>query len=305
MLESKSAESGCDALSIVAVIVLYKVQARDATAFLTLTGANSGFSKWRNALHVLVYDNTPEGGDPGPLPESVQYESAGRNSGIAAAYNRALDIAQYHGCPWLLLLDQDTVLPENFLESLMDELKEYEANPEIVAVVPIVRSGGIVVSPKRVWFFGLKTFQKTPRGIQNAEIASINSGTAIRCDFVRSIGGFSRAYWLDYLDHWLFRQIYAAGKKVAVSDCILEHNLSVQDYRRNIDLARYRSILAGESAFMTAHKSKLQIPVYLLRLLARSAKLAIQRQPDLALLTVAMIAKIAKNPTRSLEKNLQ
>ncbi len=56
---------------------------------------------------------------------------------------------------------------------------------------------------------------------------------------------------------------------------------------------------------MTAHKSKLQIPVYLLRLLARSVKLAIQRQPDLALLTVAMIAKIAKNPTRSLEENLQ
>ena len=177
--------------------------------------------------------------------------------------------------------------------------------PMLLRLSPLFRSGGIVVSPKRVWFFGLKTFQKTPRGIQNAEIASINSGTAIRCDFVRSIGGFSRAYWLDYLDHWLFRQIYAAGKKVAVSDCILEHNLSVHDYQRNIDLARYRSILAGESAFMTAHKSKLQIPVYLLRLLARSAKLAIQRQPDLALLTVAMIAKIAKNPTRSLEKNLQ
>ncbi len=285
-----------------AVIVLYQMNPAKSGAFESFLEARRRLSPKLADLKVLLYDNTPEGGDPGPLPEGVQNESAGYNSGIAAAYNRALDIAQYHGCPWLLLLDQDTVLPENFLESLLEELKLYDQKSDVVAVVPIVRSGGVVVSPKRVWFFGLKALPKTPRGIQNAEIASINSGTAIRCDFVRSIGGFSRAYWLDYLDHWLFRQIYAAGKKVAVSDCILEHSLSVQDYRRNIDLARYRSILAGESAFMTAHKPKLQIPVYLLRLLARSAKLAIRRQPDLALLTVAMIAKIAKNPTRSLEE---
>ena len=89
MLESKSAESGCDALSIVAVIVLYKVQARDATAFLTLTGANSGFSKPRNALHVSCMTTLRTVEIPGLCRKSVQYESAGNNSGIAAAYNRA------------------------------------------------------------------------------------------------------------------------------------------------------------------------------------------------------------------------
>ena len=294
MLESKPAESGFNARTIVAVIVLYKVQAREATAFVTLDAAIGGLSKGRRRIHVLLYDNAPDGGNPGALPEGVQYEAAGRNAGLSAAYNRALEVAQLHSCPWLLLLDQDTVVPENFLESLLEQLQEFDGNTEIVAVVPIVRSGGVPVSPKKVGFFGFRAFSKTTRGVQSTEITSINSGTAIRCDFVRSIGGFSRAYWLDYLDHWLFRQIYAAGKKVAVSDCMLEHNLSVQDYRRNIDLTRYRSILAGESAFMTTHKSKLQIPFYLLRLLSRSAKLAIQRQPDLALLTVRMIAKIAK-----------
>lgn len=303
MLEASLTERLQDAIDVLVVIVLHKVQPREAAAFVTLTASIARLSKCSSALHVLLYDNTPEIGDPATLPEGVQYESAGHNSGIAAAYNRALNLAQEHGCPWLLLLDQDTVLPENFLESLLKELEEYKRNADVVAVAPIVRSRGVAVSPKRVGFFGLKAFSRTPRGIQDAEIASINSGTAIRCDFIRSIGGFSRAYWLDYLDHWLFRQIYAAGKKVAVSDCILEHSLSVQNYRRNIDLDRYRSILAGESAFMTTHKSKLQIPVYLVRLLARSVRLAIQRQPDLALLTVAMIARIAKNPTRSLEKD--
>jgi GT2 family glycosyltransferase len=302
MLKESLTERGQDAIDVVAVIVLYEVQPRDVATFVTLSPAITRLSEWRGGLRVLLYDNTPEGGDPGPLAEGVQYEPAGFNAGLAAAYNRALEVAQLHGCSWLLLLDQDTVLPNDFLESLLGELREYETNADVVAVVPIVRSGGVVASPKRVGFFGLKAFAKTPRGIQDAEIASINSGTAIRCDFVRSIGGFSRAYWLDYLDHWLFRQIYATGKKVAVSNCVLEHSLSVQDYRRNINLTRYRSILAGESAFMTTHKSKLQIPFYLLRLLARSVRLATQQQPDLALLTIAMVVRIARYPMRSLEE---
>ena len=272
MLEAKPFGSAVNRLQLLAVVVTYKIQPNESLAARTVVDVVSSLLPPRQIIRVLLYDNTPGGGDPGLLPEGVQYEAAGTNTGLSAAYNRALEVAQLHSCPWLLLLDQDTVVPENFLESLLEQLQEFDGNTEIVAVVPRVRSGGVVVSPKRVGFFGFKALPKTTRGVQRTEITSINSGTAIRCDFVRSIGGFSRAYWLDYLDHWLFRQIYAAGKKVAVSDCILEHNLSVQDYRRNIDLTRYRSILAGESAFMTTHKSKLQIPFYLLRLLVQICK---------------------------------
>ena len=58
MLESKPDESGFDARNIVAVIVLYKVQAREATAFVTLDAATAGLSKERSRIHVLLYDNT-------------------------------------------------------------------------------------------------------------------------------------------------------------------------------------------------------------------------------------------------------
>lgn len=302
MLEEKSSECAIYQSRLFAVVVIYGIEPTESSAANTFLEADSSPSLFMGT-RALLYDNTPDGKAPGLMPRGVQYEAAGRNAGLAAAYNRALELAERDSCSWLLLLDQDTDVPKHFVESLLRELSEYDKNSDVVAVVPIVCSGGVVVSPKKVGFLGLKAFSETPRGIQSSEIASINSGTAIRCDFVRSIGGFSRAYWLDYLDHWLFRQIYAAGKKVAVSDCILEHNLSVQDYRRNIDLTRYRSILAGESAFMTTHKSKLQIPFYLLRLAARSLRFAVRLQPDIALLTLAMIAKIAKYPTRSLEQD--
>jgi len=254
-------------------------------------------------IRILLFDNTPGGGHPGALPNGVQYESAGFNAGLAAAYNRALDLAQESQCDWLLLLDQDTILPKDFLELLSAQIKQYESHADVVALVPVVRSRGIAVSPKKVGFFGLKALPEASLGPQFAEVTAINSGTALRCDFIRSIGGFNRAYWLDYLDHWLFRQVYAAGKKVAVWDCTLEHHLSVQNYRENITMTRYRSILAGESGFMTTHKSKLQIPLYLLRLLVRSARMAMQRQPDMAWFTLATVARIALHPMRSLEDN--
>ena len=158
MLEGSRTERTRDAVGLAAVIVLYKTQPREAAAFVTLATSIARISKCPGGLHVLLYDNTPGGVDPGALPEGVQYESAGHNSGIAAAYNRALNLAHDHGCSWLLLLDQDTALPEDFLESLLQELKEYERNADVVAVVPIVQSGSVVVSPKRVWFFGLKAF---------------------------------------------------------------------------------------------------------------------------------------------------
>lgn len=292
-------------IRICVVVTLYLRALHESETVASLIGPEHQKTGRHPDIEVLLFDNTPESGHPGPLPNGVHYEAAGRNAGLAEAYNRALEFAQKFGCSWLLLLDQDTTLPSDFLASLSAQIKRHGADPEVVAMIPVVRSGGEIVSPKGVGFFGLKAILEPAFGIQSFEVTAINSGAAVRCDFVRSIGGFNRAYWLDYLDHWLFHQIYARGKKVALWDGKLEHQLSVQDYRENIALGRYRSILAGESGFMTTYKPKLQIPFYLLRLLARAAKLGLHGQRDLALITLAAVVRIAMHPYRSLENPLQ
>jgi hypothetical protein len=296
-------EEGRDQSTILAVIVLYKLLPSESATVTTLQASMANLRSGQGAIRVLLYDNTPGKRDPGPLPDRVEYESAGHNAGLAVAYNRALNVAQSHGCSWLLLLDQDTALLCDFLGSLLKQVGEYEGDSSVAALVPMVRSGDVVISPKRVGFFGLEALPDSCHGIQDMEVMSINSGSVIRCDFVRSVGGFNRSFWLDYLDHWLFRQIYATGRKVAIWNCTIEHSLSVQDYRRNIRIERYRSILAGESTFITTYKPKVQIPFYLLRLLVRSARLMFQGQPSLSRLTFATIVKIAFHPMRSLEES--
>jgi GT2 family glycosyltransferase len=282
------------------ILVLYNCKLAESTTYNSfITSAHDGIL---DPDAIAIYDNSRLSQlNSGAANPPFEYRHDPDNGGIAAAYNWALDLAASRRSRWLLLLDQDSVLPSTFLHATMLQAKKYEEDPEVVAIVPVVRSGGRNVSPKRVGFFGLRPLPESTSGSQQAEIMAINSGAAVRCDFLRSIGGFNGAYWLDYLDHWLFRQIYAAGKKVAVSECVLEHQLSVQQYRSSITATRYENILNSEAAFVTTYKPKLQLPFYLARLLFRSVRMTARRRPDIALLTAAKMLRIAAHPLRPLE----
>lgn len=301
-----STQHPSSAVRVLAVIVLYRRDPDQSEAFQSLLRLIQRLQRDLMDLTTLIYDNTP--GITSSRISSmcdVTYKSTGKNLGLASAYNCALAQAESRGLSWLLLLDQDTSLPLDFLDSLCKDIRLYEYDSSVVAIVPTVQSNGAVVSPKRVGFTSLCALPRESHGVQEREITAINSGTAIRCDFIRSIGGFNNAYWLDYLDHWLFRQIYAHGKRAALSQSCLGHQLSVQDYRRNVSMKRYSSILKGEAAFMTTHKLKVQLPFYLLRLTARTVKLTIQGQSDKALLTLQTIMKILRHPMCSLEEHPQ
>jgi GT2 family glycosyltransferase len=283
------------------ILVLYDCKLAESTTYNSLVASSHDGDL--DPAAIAIYDNSRHSQlSTGAADLLLAYRHDPGNGGIVAAYNWALDLAGSYGYRWLLLLDQDTVLPRTFTQSTLLQVKKYEENPEVVAIVPVVRSGGRTVSPKRVGFCGLRPLPPSTSGSQEAEIMAINSGAAVRCDFLRAIGGFNPAYWLDYLDHWLYRQIYATGKTVAVSECILEHQLSVQHYRNSISAARYENILAGEAAFITTYKPKLELPCYLIRLLFRSLKMTIHRRPDIALLTAAKMLQITSHPLRSLER---
>lgn len=294
----------CPADLILPIVVLYNCKLTESTTYNSLVAPSDDGALAPST--IAIYDNSPH--------PQLSAEAAGRllaykhdpcNGGVAAAYNWALGLAGSYGYRWLLLLDQDTVLPPEFPRSTWLQVKNHEEDPSVAAIVPVVRSGGRTVSPKRVGFCGLRPLPPSASGSQQAEIMAINSGVAVRCDFLRAIGGFNPSYWLDYLDHWLFRQIYATGKTVVVSDCILEHQLSVQHSRNSISAGRYENILASEAAFITTYRPKVEVPCYLIRLLFRSLRMTIRRRPDIALLTAAKMLQITIHPLRSLERRAQ
>jgi len=251
MLEKNLGDAKSVGFSLFAVIVLYRLRPNESAAFKTLQTAISRGGSREMYVKVLLYDNTPEGCDPGALPEGVQYEAAKQNAGLAAAYNRALEIAEAEDFEWLLTLDQDTSLPEHFLSRLSEIAASPSLNNSIAAIVPQITDNGRMLSPSW-WLWGSipRFFSFGFTGIAKRPTSAFNSASTVRVSALRVIGGYNPRFWLDSSDHYLYRQLHKFGKKIyVVGDIQVDHHFSVLDLNQSVTPARYQNILDAGCAF--------------------------------------------------------
>lgn len=241
-------------MKLTIVVVFYKQKIEESKTFSTLMQSMQG--RQADGIHLILYDNSPDEQDfrPEKYPEwHISYIHDPRNLGIAAAYNYALSHANQAESNWLLLFDHDTEVTKEYAAQF---LRKQECGEAIAAVVPKIHSSGTMISP--VYSHSLRPLneERPAPGVQNKAVMAINSGTLLRVSFLNEIGGFNEEFPLDYLDHWLFFEIYARGKKVLLVDVTLEHELSVMDYS-NVSLRRYQSILDAEMKFYANYKKEL------------------------------------------------
>lgn len=236
--------------------------------------------------HVLIYDNSLNArAKPSVhLPGCVYFHDAS-NGGTVAAYARACTLAIEAGIDWLLLLDQDTRLPCNFLELASAALVNSPRQP--CSLVPWVLHGACVVSPARVSTFG--TIAPLPYEVPPPaanDLTAISSGSLLHVPALASLMPLPSGLWLDYVDHWIFLQLRTRLLPVVVFDASLQHNLSVFSLE-TLNLARLNSILNGEAAFLSMLGIRARL-VYPFRLAARVMRYAWIR-PELAMHTLAWI----------------
>jgi GT2 family glycosyltransferase len=238
----------------------------------------------------IIYDNSPSSNLGSSTPQGWEIVVDPSNGGLFTAYTYAVSRARSIGCPWVLLLDQDTELPSNFLVTVHEDLALMQAETDVVAIVPLVKAGNRQVSPMRPRLGREIPFDR--RSVVEASwLWAINSGTCLRVDFIDSIGGFSNAFWLDFLDHWLFKMINNSRKRVYVSKLILQHELSVSNMDSGLTVERYKNVLRAEREFTNHYLPKLWRYVLIPRLLARASKhLIMTRNKRLGLLMVAAAA---------------
>lgn len=277
MPERIQTKTGGYAGSVLAVIVLYKSRPSESGAFRTILTAISSLQQGQSSISVLLFDNTPGGCDPGFLPEFVQYESSQQNAGLAAAYNRALTVAQSQGCSWLLTLDQDTTLPDDFLANMMALAHRWQDDPSIAAIVPQLTDGTQVLSPNYIHILRNTAAPRGYTGLNKAEIFALNSASLLRVAAIADLGGFCEDFWLDQLDLWLHYRLHRAGKRVFVAGNIqVEHKLSLLDYK-SLSPIRFRNFLDAESAFYDSYKGPLENLALTATLLVRYCKHKILR----------------------------
>jgi glycosyltransferase involved in cell wall biosynthesis len=236
---------------ILAVIVLYKSTVEESVSVSSLLSASLRAPAGELDLLVMLHDNTPGAVRPSQLPPNVVYVQDDSNSGLAAAYNRAIATAMEQGYEWLLTLDQDTGLPPDSLRILLNITAELEARPDVAAVVPQIRASGRVVSPN---YFAAgawpRWFPAGYTGIPDEAVYAFNSASLVRISALRQIGGYSPWFWLDNSDSFLYRQLAKFGKRVYVAGVLqVDHDFSMLNLQTRVSPERYSNILLAESAF--------------------------------------------------------
>lgn len=234
--------------SVMVVVPLYKLHPNESTGFVTVQGAARLLEGHLRKMYVVLYDNSPAR-NPDPVPENVSYIPAGKNEGLSGPYNLALKLALRGDYQWLLTLDQDTRLPQDFLLRILAVAARFRKSDEIGAIVPQLVQGGRLLSPVRIRSWGVSYLPRGFVGLMPGEIHAFNSASLFRVSALKQIGGFSREFWLDYQDAYVYRLLHRTGKRVYVAgDLQIEHNLSTLS-SGNLNPVRYRNFLEAESAF--------------------------------------------------------
>lgn len=252
--------------TITIVIVLYKMQLIDCLTYQTLIN-NIKNSKIDYSL--IFYNNSSD--IDIPLSSEYKVVNSKENGKLFRAYNFALNYSKKPDSKWLLLLDQDTEITTEYIEKL-DFFLNRNNNENIVAVVPILKEGHKILSPKKISSFGWWEYNIKHSGFQEERIVAFNSLTLININFIQSIGGFSSEYPLDMLDHWYYHQINLFNKHVYVLDTEINHKLSLLNYEDNISLERHIDFLEAERKFILTELSASHYITYKLRLLFRLTK---------------------------------
>ncbi len=284
---------------VLAVIVLYNRAFKDvpcAPRLMQWLTAPIKASARLNLAHCLIYDNSPVpqlldcGGH-----ERIDLFHDASNGGTRAAYLYALKIARAKGYPWILFLDHDTDLPHDFFLDAERALDTTAHETPVCAVVPRVFDGSALISPSWITSYGRVYAHEDTQTVADDRVGltAIASASIVRTESLAAVLPIPAAFSLDYLDHWLFRELQRRGEFIAVSSARVEHSLSVQSMK-SMGVDRYCSILAAELEFLKSGPQYSSI-LHLLWHMGRTIKLLLStRRPALVCVCVRAAIKILR-----------
>lgn len=226
-------------VNLLIVIVLFNQELNDSNAYKSII---SNIGKLSN-LSILIYDNSYERNvkDDFFIVNGVNhiYKHNIYNPGLSEAYNFSHDFAVKHKFNWLLLLDQDTELPNYSLNVYLNSIGKY---PHINLFSPVVKvKSGSIISPYRERFrvgFKLKSVIYGEHNI--IEYGLINSGILISTRAFSRAGGYNERVKLDFSDSQFLSRFRRHYKKFFCIDLCLVQDLST--YEKDLEklLVRFK-----------------------------------------------------------------
>jgi len=174
----------------------------------------------------------------------------------------------------MLTLDQDTVLPENFLQRIAKIAEDVKYDLDVAAILPRVIAGKKRLSP---FCFAMGALpQAVPvdfMGVRHGATYAVNSAATLRIASLKLLDGYNSLFPLDISDMDLFHRVFLSGMSVYIAgDLVVLHDFSLLDKGGRMSLERYRNLLRDECAFWDINMSVFGRAERMMRLAGRICK---------------------------------
>lgn len=218
------------------VIVLYKIPLCESPTYISLEKSISACF-YPASINLLICDNSPieqTNINHDNKFFNIWYLHDLSNPGVSQPYNRAAELAGVQGKKWLLVLDQDTWLPEDTIRQYQQAVTDF---PNFPIYAPQIYSGSLLFSPCLYRFKKGMNLSSIKPGIHLMKNKNIlNSGLLICLRAFYKAGGYDEAVQLYFSDFVFFDRLKTHFREFIVIDCHLNHQLSSVDYT-NIETA--------------------------------------------------------------------
>jgi rhamnosyltransferase len=182
---------------------------------------------------VLIIDNTPNGSNVFKNHKllngktNVELITLKENVGIAKAQNIGIKRALEDKTDFILLSDQDTFFPDNYIANMLEAYSKIVNKEKVAAIVPdfaeLNRGGerqGFVLFDN---FFSRRIYPKS--GCHEITQA-IASGAVIPSGMFNYIGFMDEELFIDWVDlEWCWRARAKGYKIIGCADIVIEHSL--------------------------------------------------------------------------------
>lgn len=182
---------------------------------------------------IVLVDNTPyslrEYGGDDFFEENIIYIDLKDNLGIATAHNAGIKKALEIGSEYVIIFDQDSSVPEGFIDSLVGVDKKLRAEgKKIAAVGPSYIDIKTNTMAPVIQFNGLKVNRMMPKEDELYTPADyiISSGTLIHADAFKKVGLMMEELFIDYVDlEWGLRAKKIGYQCFVANHVIMKHSI--------------------------------------------------------------------------------
>lgn len=199
-----------------ALIVIYNKSCIESTTFKFI----SNYSK---KINIIVFDNSTidYGNKEYCEANGISYYTVNKNIGLSRAYNFVLNKIKLDKSDYLLILDDDTTLNDEYIKEVLESINENNAD----ILLPIVMSNKKIISPSNIQFeCRVKQIENLDE-INLNKITAINSGMVVRTSVYNYVL-YNEDMFLDYVDHDFMSKIREKRMKIKILNSKINQNFS-------------------------------------------------------------------------------